>query len=394
MTLGLIALCKGLSPSHAVLPYSLYMRYKEWCNENNYGANSFKGFKSNRFGRIGKMAELFLQHKDQLKTFFTEVVDEKSNLLVQAMSTYIHSEWFELACQVYSVFSQQVIQPLCEILGIDEHGKLYREDWNWEGIKVFYQKIRKWLLERSVENPSKTIKDKLVSKCAVKVHENLTIQINQVNFLNSTSTYDDEKLQFAPLTNSGAESRFAQLDVKVKFSGGSAKLDTLSDKQIVGVNKYLIQPGVIETASEQFKWAHSSTQAKEALKLQNEFLSFVKLSKSLSIEAKKRQKEKQNMNLLKLLDQCQEHGGPITENKVNLLDRLSEKQVKSEVMYLKKSLNVDIKLRTRGPRDPVTGKFKFIPQTKDQMIKSIKSVVMPGKKPDEDIEALLNNTLL
>ena len=109
VTLGLIALCKGLSPSHAVLPYSLYMRYKEWCKENNYSANSFKGFKSNRFGRIGKMAELFLQHKEQLKIFFTEVVDEKSNLLVQAMSTYIHSEWFELACQVYSVFSQQVI---------------------------------------------------------------------------------------------------------------------------------------------------------------------------------------------------------------------------------------------------------------------------------------------
>ena len=47
------------------------------------------------------------------------------------------------------------------------------------------------------------------------------------------------KMKHAPLTNSGCESRMAQLDVRVKFSGGAAPLDTFSDKQIVSVNKYL-----------------------------------------------------------------------------------------------------------------------------------------------------------
>ena len=394
VTLGLIALCKGLSPSHAILPYSLYIRYKEWCKENNHEYKSFKGFQSNRFGRTAKMAELFLEHKETLKIFFNEAVDEKSNRLVQAMSTYIHSEWFELACEIYNTFGKEVIQPLCAILGIDEYGSLKREDRNWQGVKEFFYKILDRLGELSVENPSMSVKEKLVSRCALKIKESLKIQIEQVNFLKSSSPVcNEEKLEFAPLTNSGAESRFSQLDVKVKFSGGSAKLDTISDKQIVGVNKYLIQPGVQETAQEQFKWAHTSMQAKEAMKLQNEFLSLVKISKSLSLEAKKISKEKQNTYLLKLLATCQEHGGPITENKMYLLQELSEKQIKSEVMYLKKTLNADIKLRTRGLRDPVSGKFKFIPQTKDQLIESIRSVITPVKEPVDDINSLLKAAL-
>ena len=63
ITLGLIALSKALSPSHAALTYSLYLDYKLWRKEKSESSlKQFLGFKSNRFGRISYLAELFLEH--------------------------------------------------------------------------------------------------------------------------------------------------------------------------------------------------------------------------------------------------------------------------------------------------------------------------------------------
>ena len=85
ITLGLIALAKGLSPSHAALIYSLYMRYKNWRKENDLDTTGFKGFQSNRFGRTPELARIFLLHRDELIRFFEETVEENSNLLVLAL---------------------------------------------------------------------------------------------------------------------------------------------------------------------------------------------------------------------------------------------------------------------------------------------------------------------
>ena len=90
---------------------------------------------------------------------------------------------------------------------------------------------------------------------------------------------------------------------------------------------------------------------------------------------------------------CQEHGGPLTGKTIDTVTQLSEKQLISEVNYLKKALNMDIKLRTRGPRDPVTRKYKYIPQTRDQLIQSIRSAVSPVNQPDNNIQSLLEAAL-
>ena len=79
ITLGMIAVSKCLSPSHASLSYSLYMLYKNWRVENNLSNNEFKGFKSNRFGRRAYLAELFIEQRADLIHFFDESVDENSN---------------------------------------------------------------------------------------------------------------------------------------------------------------------------------------------------------------------------------------------------------------------------------------------------------------------------
>ena len=65
----------------------------------------------------------------------------------------------------------------------------------------------------------------------VNVQENLNRQLKQMLFFREeTDSETIKKMEHAPLTNSGCESRMAQLDVRVTFSGGSAPIDTLSDK--------------------------------------------------------------------------------------------------------------------------------------------------------------------
>ena len=117
--LGLIAICKCLSPSHGALSYSLYQEYKNWRNENNLESSNFKGFRSNRFGRISGMATLYLKHKNDLVNYFDSTVNENSNMLVLASHLYFYNDRFDLGCKVYSFFGTMLIEPLMSILGID-----------------------------------------------------------------------------------------------------------------------------------------------------------------------------------------------------------------------------------------------------------------------------------
>ena len=74
-TLGLIAIAKLLSPSHASHTVSLYSEYKLWLESNQISlCNTFKGFVSNRFGRIAELAKMFISHHDYIKDFFETVV--------------------------------------------------------------------------------------------------------------------------------------------------------------------------------------------------------------------------------------------------------------------------------------------------------------------------------
>ena len=51
--------------------------------------NEFKGFISNRFGRIGELSHLLIDHLQHIRDFFEEYVDENSNKLVLAVHTYL-----------------------------------------------------------------------------------------------------------------------------------------------------------------------------------------------------------------------------------------------------------------------------------------------------------------
>ena len=102
--------------------------------------DSFKGFQSNRIGRIAFLASLYLEHKIDLLRFFEEIVDENSNKLVLALSDYLSSEWFSSGCEIFKSIGYLIINPLCDILGIDDFGKTKRDDRNWQCVKDFFEK--------------------------------------------------------------------------------------------------------------------------------------------------------------------------------------------------------------------------------------------------------------
>ena len=122
----------------------MYQRYKNLREEQNLPVSNlnfnFRGFQYNRFGRISGMAKLFLQHKPDLLRFFETHVDEHSNQLVLALSNYFQNSWFELGCQVFSMFGDLLINPLCQLLGIDQFAKIKNPDRNWAGVKSFLRK--------------------------------------------------------------------------------------------------------------------------------------------------------------------------------------------------------------------------------------------------------------
>ena len=45
---------------------------KPWMNNNEIKHIGFKGFVSNRFGRIGELAKVYLQHREYIRAFFKQ----------------------------------------------------------------------------------------------------------------------------------------------------------------------------------------------------------------------------------------------------------------------------------------------------------------------------------
>ena len=235
ITLGLIAIAKCLSPSHAALSYSLYQQYKDWREEQDLPISNFKGFCSNRFGRTAFLASLFLEHSMDLKEYWDTCVDENSNKLVLALNSYFDNEWFFLGCQVYSKFNEVIIQPLCNILGIDEDGEKTStsSERSWDGIKEFFDKKLRELKKMRDSSECTNTTEKIVRKCSGKIIEALERQLSKVKFFREVDeehqidTETKTKMKLAPLTNSGRESCQAQLDVRTKFCGGSTPINTI-----------------------------------------------------------------------------------------------------------------------------------------------------------------------
>ena len=149
--LGLIALAKLFSPSHSKESISLYKDYSNFLKKEEFSTidqlKGFKGFQSNRFGRIGEISNTMVKHKPIIDKFFESQVDEHSNKLVLAVSCYKDSAWFLLCCEVSAFFYQTVTIKMKEALYIDEFKKCKRMNGNWVDIKTSFREIQNDLEE-------------------------------------------------------------------------------------------------------------------------------------------------------------------------------------------------------------------------------------------------------
>ena len=403
--LGLIAFSKLLSPSHAQQNISLFSLYKEFLTRDSQSCSEtaevsskllksgFTSFSSNRFGRLPELSSIFTQHEQQLREFYAHSVDENANKLVLACFTYLESDWFNLCCQVASEIDRVLTQPLKAALGIDKDKKVRSEFRSWEGLKQLFNQKLVELEKLSDKHEGMTNKEYLLSSVASNIRVAMLRQLEYVDFykqdeaedvnadMGSSTPSSTEKLKFAPLTNSGCESQFADLDNSVKKFGGTANVGTLSNKHVVRKNNLFETEGWktmnLQEKKSKFAWARGSPQAKKVAQMQKEWIEKVSDAKSLALVGKEAKKKKKNERSLKLLEKCKEHNGPVTHSTTSMLDRLSAEQLVTEVRYLRVTIAPNIREKVK-----VDKKFRKLNQTE------LTNEIMKIIKPEVNIDSL------
>ena len=127
-----------------------------------------------------------------------------------------------------------------------------------------------------------------------------------INQNSESAVVSNPKLDYTPLTNSGCESEFAKLDNRIKITGGTTSVQTLSRKNTVTTNAYLLDSNFLSMTDEEkrdcWKWARQFSEVKEVRKMEADFLATVKQTKHLALKKKRTaQKKRKVKNCLKYL---------------------------------------------------------------------------------------------
>ena len=101
-------------------------------------------------------------------------------------------------------------------------------------------------------------------------------------------------------------------------------------------------------------------------------------------------KKKRVENTLKTLEKCKLHKGPITVNSIEEVEQLSEKELLTEIKYLRATIAPDIH---QMRRIKVDGKYKMEKFTVQELRQSIKNVVKPESDVILDMESILKEVL-
>lgn len=395
-TLGLIAIAKLLSPSHAQHSVSLFTDFKSWMSNNGLECHKFKGFVANRFGRIAELAKQYLTWRKSIQEFFTAVVDINSNKLVLAVSTFIQNEWFACCSEIYSMMGDLIIFPLMELLGIDKMGKR-NEERTWAGVEKFLNSKLAQLgqLMKEWSDPLKTGKDKFKAAVIEEIIDTVKNQMSNTEYFTRSSDETSEKMKYAPLTNLGCESEFSKLDHRIKASGGSTPIQTHSRKNIIVSSGLLVDSEFesknVEERKLRWEWARGSEEVKKVKNLEEDFLATVKIANKLAQHKKQELKEKKTRKTLAVLEICKQHGGPITPTSLDLLSKLNGKQLLDEISYLRMTIAPDIRQKRRVKAGE--GKFKMEKFTVNELQTSIRNALRPEANVSSDIDTLLCNVM-
>lgn len=314
-------------------------------------------------------------------------------LSVLAVSDYLVSDWMFKCCQVYCVVGELFIEPLCSILCIDGRKNTTGHESSWTGVKAFLQEKLKVMKQFVEESELGSSLDKLTSAAVQEVATCVKRQMDEVEFLRDDTTVDEKilkEMMYSPLTNSGCESRQANLDRRVKFSGGSTPLQTLSNKEVISGNRYLTStsfPVSLTDQMKEFQWARRSKEAKEAIELQQNLINLAEDVNKAAFAAKEAKKKKKIARSFSLLEECKRHGGPVTPESLALLDSLTQAQLLVETRYLRSTIAPAIKER-RAIIDS-TGKKKMPILPEVSLRENIKAAVKFEIKAVDNLDDLI-----
>ena len=405
-TLGLIAFSKLLSPSHAQESISLYKSYKQYLQEDSIDEqsetkevskkllkNGFQKFSSNRFGRMLSLSETFEANKTTIRKFYDDQVDEHANKLVLACFAYLNSEWFQLCCKIATNINELVVLPMKEALGMDEGRSSKSDSRSWTGLKVLFKSLLDNLSSRAVKKPGMTGFELLECQAALKISTAMTKQLSYMDFYKDEMELPQkvlDKIDEAPLTNSGAESNFAQLDLECRRGSGQTKLKTMSDRHVVKSNKYFesdqwknLSP---ELKQKEWNFARNSEKAKIVKEMQRDFFAKVAAADKIANKEKVLKKQKKNIKMLEAFEKVKSHGGPVTANSLNILQEMSEKEILEEVKLLRMTVAPNIREKRKVDN-------KFVKFTKEELISQIENVLKPEDDLSADIDSLLLSSM-
>ena len=143
-------------------------------------------------------------------------------------------------------------------------------------------------------------------------------QLGVSSFFNGTEGdgATNEKRKFTPLTNLGCESEFRTVDNDFRYTGGGTSLKTVSEKHVVSRNALFEKDRWNQLDEEQkrakWKWASNRAGAKKVRQMEREFVERVGAIEKLALEGKREQKKKIHQKLMKNIEECKIHGGPLT----------------------------------------------------------------------------------
>ena len=231
------------------------------------------------------------------------------------------------------------------------------QDRNWTGIREFIiQKIPELKNIRDNANADNE-EELLLSSVLDEVVDTVQRQLEEMRYFYEEESITEEtetELKHAPLTNLGAETKFAKLNNRLMVSGGTTSIDTRSRKDIVATNALLVDSSFTELSSDEkkkrWKWGRASENVKVARKLNKDLLKTIETNKRLALEKKKELKKKNAAKALRTLEKCKDHNGPITTRNIDILQNLTVNELLCEVAYLRNTIapNIHQMRRVKG----------------------------------------------
>ena len=244
-------------------------------------------------------------------------------------------------------------------------------------------------------------KDRLYSAMLKETSETLRRQLSAMPFFYNILERDEaqndklpdpNKLTYAPLTNLGCESGFTWFDNRLKISGGTESVQSISRKSVIRTNALLVDSSFDNLSDKErldsWKWVKISEESSEVRKLERDSFSTVKMSKKLVLAKKEKLKRKKNLRLLQTIDICKQHGGPLTDNNLELVESLSEKQLISEIVFLRLTVAPNIR-QQRRVKDSNTEKFRVEKFAAKELRTSIRNAIKPEDEIDKNVDQLL-----